>query len=108
MKRNINILLPAAFWIVISGVLASCHSDKDAIIKADLSTKAESEKDFAGVLYTVENGMVTLEGACPSGKSKDAVEKTTKGLYGVKQVVNHIVIAPVVIGTDELLKKRVD
>jgi len=37
-----------------------------------------------------------------------SVESTAKGLYGVKSVINNIVIAPVVIGTDHLLKQGVD
>jgi hypothetical protein len=88
-------------------MLQSCGgNDKD--IKADLATKAEEQKDFAGVNFTVSNHVVTLSGNCPTLKSKSSVETTTKGIYGVKQVVNNIQVAPVVIGTDQLLKKGID
>jgi hypothetical protein len=45
-----------ALFATILGVLVmlqSC-SPKDTTIKADLATKAKSDKDFAGVIFTVE------------------------------------------------------
>lgn len=88
-------------------LLAGC-SPKDTTIKADLVTKAKSDKDFAGVRLTVDKGIVTLNGECATEKSKSTVETTVKGVYGVKNVVNNITIAPVVIGTDQQLKQGVD
>jgi osmotically-inducible protein OsmY len=105
MKRNSNLLL--MLFIVLVTVLASCHA-KDNTIKADLATRAKEEKDFAGVTFIVEDGIVTLNGECPTEKSKGTVEKTVKDLYGVKNVVNNIRIAPVVIGVDQQLKESVD
>jgi osmotically-inducible protein OsmY len=99
-------------WLlaVLIPILASCSSpDKqDKSIKADLTVKAEKKQDFAGVIFTVEKGIVTLSGQCPTDKSKTSVEGTVKKLYGVKDVVNNITIAPVVIGTDQGLKHQVD
>jgi hypothetical protein len=88
--------------------LASCSQNKDATVKADLTTKAKTEKDFAGVRFTVENGIVTLNGQCATEKARSSVYAKVEGLYGVERVINNISIGPVVIGTDELLKQGVD
>src|ERR1700709_661922 len=98
---NANMKSQLLFLITIfQGVmlLQSC-SPQDTTIKADLVTKAKSDKDFAGVRFTVDKGIVTLKGECATEKSKSTVETTVKGVYGVKNVVNDIAIAPVVIGT---------
>ncbi|HEX8358176.1 MAG TPA: BON domain-containing protein, partial [Segetibacter sp.] len=94
MKRNTNVLLSG--FLVMGMALTAC-ADLDTTIKADLSTKALAEKDFAGVRFTVDNHVVTLSGECPTEKSKSTVEAKAKGLYGVENVVNNITIAPVVI-----------
>ena len=107
MKRNIELLQVLLIAVLIT-IAISCSRNKDAVIKADLATKAKSERDFAGVRFTVEQGIVTLSGECATETSKGSVESTAKGLYGVKSVINNIVIAPVVIGTDHLLKQGVD
>lgn len=109
IKNNRNLL---QLWliaiVIVNAMIVGCTQNKDDSIKADLATKAMSEKDFQGVRFTVENGVVTFSGECPTEKSKGAVEEKAKKLYGVKSVVNNITIAPVVIGTDEVLKQRVD
>jgi osmotically-inducible protein OsmY len=93
--------------VSVVNCLISCHA-KDNTIKADLASRAKEEKDFAGVTFIVENGVVTLNGECPTEKSKSTVEKAVKDLYGVKNVVDNIRIAPVVIGVDQPLKESVD
>jgi osmotically-inducible protein OsmY len=107
MKKKFNYVLPMLFVVLTMGVV-SCSTNRDAVIKADLSTKAKEEKDFAAVRFRVESEIVTLSGECATEKSRSTVEATAKGLYGVKDVVNNIIIAPVVIGTDHLLKLAVD
>ena len=95
---------------LLASTMSGCgsKSGKDRSVKADLLTKAESEKDFTGVRFTVENGIVQLSGQCTTEKARALVEKKVKDLYGVKAVVNNITIGPVVIGTDQLLKQGVD
>ncbi|WP_165958164.1 BON domain-containing protein [Segetibacter sp. 3557_3] len=89
--------------------LPSCSSaDKDKTIKADLTTKAKTTTEFAGVVFRLENGTVILSGDCPKEKAKSTVESTVKQLYGVKGMVSNIQVAPVVLGTDQLLKLAVD
>jgi osmotically-inducible protein OsmY len=90
-----------------SFMFSNCQNG-DADIKGDLATKAEQEKNFAGVRFTVENGIVILTGECPTEKVRGEVESKVKGIYGVKKVINSIQIAPVVIGTDYDLKHSVD
>lgn len=94
--------------IFLSAILLQSCTAKDTTIKADLVAKAKSEKDFAGVRFTVDKGIVTLSGECATEKSKSTVETTVRGTYGVKEVVNNISIAPVVIGTDQQLKQGID
>jgi len=107
MKKLKNIKASALGLLQVVFLLGSC-TPADSTIKADLVTKAKSEKDFAGVRMRVDKGTVTLNGECATEKSKSTVETTVKGVYGVKNVVNNIAIAPVVIGTDQLLKQGVD
>jgi hyperosmotically inducible periplasmic protein len=107
MKKTRTILL--TFFSVLIFVLSSCSQEnKDTTVKADLSTKAKTEKDFLGVRFVVENGLVTLNGNCPTDKARSHVESTVKAVYGVRGVINNITIAPVTLGTDELLKQGVD
>lgn len=107
MKREQNkfIFTIVVFQLII--LLAGC-SPADTTIKTDLVTKAKSEKDFAGVRFTIDRGVVTLAGDCATEKSKNTVETTVKGVYGVKSIINNITIAPVVIGVDQQLKQGVD
>jgi hyperosmotically inducible protein len=106
MKRTKYQLLFSVIMLVVA-LLPGC-APKDTTIKADLVTKAKSEKDFAGVRIVVDKGVVTLNGECATEKSKSTVETTVKGVYGVKDVVDNISVAPVVIGTDQQLKQGVD
>lgn len=94
--------------IFLAAILLQSCTAKDTTIKADLVAKAKSEKDFAGVRFTVDKGIVTLGGECATEKSKSTVETTVRGTYGVKDVVNNISIAPVVIGIDQQLKQGID
>ncbi|GAB3172197.1 hypothetical protein GCM10027291_26560 [Telluribacter humicola] len=58
--------------------------------------------------FIVEEGIVTINGICPSDKARQTVEDAVKGVHGVKDIVSHISIGPVVIGTDHQLKTSVD
>jgi hypothetical protein len=90
-------------------LVSSCTQEyQDKGTKADLTTKAKSELDFVGVHFTVTNGVITLTGNCPTPKAKAEVEKTAAAIAGVKQVVNQITIAPVVISSDRPLQQKVD
>jgi hypothetical protein len=91
-----------------AGLLACSQAKLDKEIKADLVTKAKTDVNFAGVSYTVDEGVVTLTGACSSAKAKSEAEKTVKSINIVKSVNNQIVIAPVIMNADFPLKQSVD
>ncbi|WP_345951904.1 BON domain-containing protein [Mucilaginibacter sp. PAMB04274] len=80
----------------------------DKEIKADLVTKAKTDVSFAGVSYSVEKGVVTLTGACATRKAKSEVEKTVKSIHLIKGLHNQLVVAPVILNNDFLLKQAVD
>ena len=81
---------------ISSFVFTNCQN-KDVDVKGDLSTKAEQDKNFAGVRFTVEKGIVKLTGECSTDKARTEVETKAKSIYGVKEVINSIKIGPVVI-----------
>jgi len=90
-------------------VVCGCtQQHNDVEIKKDLTAKAKNNKEFIGVRFIVDDGIVTLSGVCPTEKERNKVVSKVKGTYAVKEVINHISIAPVVIGTDEQLKQGVD
>jgi osmotically-inducible protein OsmY len=100
MKKILAILM------VTAGAWTSCTSDRE--IKADITVKAGTAVEFAGVSYTVKDQLVILTGTCPSYFSKQKVLQTIKSIGVVKGVEDHIVIAPVMFTTDLPLKQHVD
>lgn len=110
MKQRWNrIIILMSFYALLLLALNSCSQQhKDEEIKRDLTAKAKNYKEFAGVHFVVHDGIVSLSGECPTENWKSVVETKVKGVYAVKGVINHITIAPVIIGTDDQLKQSVD
>lgn len=105
LRFNLNKYL----FLVLVAIFASCsQANQDKEIKADIATKAKDELNFAAVNYTVEDGIVTLTGKCPSEKSKNEAEQTVKGINIVKGIINKIEVAPVELNADLTLKQAVD
>ena len=97
------------FICLLNFLIISCSQQEiDKETKADITTKAKTDISFAGVNYTVADGVVYLSGKCPTDKAKTSVEGTVKDIAGVKNVVNTISIAPVVLTSDYALKQSVD
>jgi hyperosmotically inducible protein len=99
----------AILFLLLVAFCSSCskaHQDKE--IKADLTAKAKGQLDFADVSYTVQDAIVTLTGKCSTEKSKNGAEQMVKSINIVKGIVNKIVIAPVLINDDTMLKQTVD
>jgi hyperosmotically inducible protein len=94
--------------LTVWGFTSCSQLSKDKEIKADIATKTKTDLNFAGVNYTVEKGMVTLTGKCPSEKSKAEAEQTIKGINIIKGINNQVMIAPVTITADLPLKQAVD
>lgn len=81
---------------------------KDSDIKQMLVSGSKTEAAFAGVNYSIEDGVVTLMGSVPSDKERGKVEERVKHTSGVKEVVNHLTVSPVVLDGDFPLKQSVD
>jgi len=100
-------LASIVYLLVIA--LCSCSQEyKDKEIKKDLTSKVKNEKEFIGVRFVVNDGIVSLSGECPTPEARSKVESKVRSMYAVKGVLNNITIAPVVIGTDQQLKQSVD
>lgn len=102
--KGTKILSVLGLMIAIS--LSGCTTDRD--IKADIATKAKSDVNFANVVYRVDQGKVTLSGNCVSTASKQYVENKIKGIKVVKSISNYILVAPVALKNDPILKQSVD
>lgn len=89
-------------------MLGCSQEKKDRDIKADITTKAKSEVAFAGLSYTVDEGIVHVTGQCPGLKQKTEALTTIRGIAGVKGVVDSISIAPVMLDDRFSLKRSVD
>jgi osmotically-inducible protein OsmY len=89
-------------------ITACSQQQKDKGIKQMIATAAKEEVAFTGVNYSVEKGLVTLSGICPTEQEKAKVESKVKQTAGVKEVMNLITIAPVVLDGSHLLKRSVD
>ena len=89
--------------------ISGCSQEiKDMDIKSEITVKAKEEPAFAGVSFIVHNGVVTLSGNCPAEKSKDKVKETILIVPGVKNIVDHISVSPVILNSDYLFKLSVD
>src|SRR5688500_16139939 len=94
------------FLVFICTLLWSCSQQtKDKDIKQMLVTKAKEEIAFAAVNYSIDKGVVALTGTCATDKERQQVEQEVKQTPGVKQVVNNILVAPVILDGEHLLKQ---
>jgi osmotically-inducible protein OsmY len=99
----------ALYTVMTAMIFSNCTTeDKDVSVKKDLAAKVKAEIDFVGVRFTINDGIVTLNGVCATRSALDAVHHKVKNLYGVNDVVNNLQIADVVIGKDWMLKRGVD
>lgn len=88
-------------------LLISCKpNDKD--IKKAIAVGAREQLNFGGINYTVNKGVVPLTGDCPSEGMKNKLVKSLQSSPGVKQVIDRIVVGPVLLDTDFVLKQKVD
>jgi hyperosmotically inducible protein len=99
MKKVICVIVIVAFF--------GC-TQKDNDIKKSIAAKAKEELMFAGVDYRVRSGIVTLSGNSPSEELKNKLINSLKSTGGVKKVVDSIVVSPVVLDDDFILKQKVD
>lgn len=66
----------------------------DAAIQAEISKRITANPSFAtqAITTTVSSGKVILVGNVPSNELKDSIEKLVRGVKGVKEVSNQIVV----------------
>ena len=105
-------LLPAMITAFL--LLPSCKP-KDSDIQASIETMKKATPEMAGVMASVNDGIVTLTGECKDDAAKTVSEKTVGAVKGVKQVIDNCTLtpppppppAPVVIAPDDPLSKEV-
>jgi hypothetical protein len=74
-------------------VFVSCNNETDDKKIQDNITKIlQDNKNYAGVISSVENGVVTLTGMCEGDNCADTIEKKILDVNGVNKVENNIVI----------------
>lgn len=78
--------------------LAGCQaSDKE--IRADIAGKAQQDLDFAGLHYTVKNGVVQFTGRVHSEKAYAKIQQIIQSIHVIKEAKYNVLIAPVVLDT---------
>lgn len=99
-------------WFILNlGLLAvqGCSQQSlDKEIKADITSKAKEDINFAGVMFVVEKGRVTLSGSCPTAKSREMVKQKLRTIHVVDSVEDHLILAPVTLGPSFAIKQEVD
>lgn len=83
--------------------------EKDATVKTRVEEKLQVNQETAGTMVSVNDGVATLSGEVSTENGKLESENITKGVKGVKSVVNNltvtpaVVTAPVTVAADESL-----
>lgn len=94
-------------WAILT--LAGCDQrTEDQSIKADITVKAKEDVNFAGVKYTVDQGVVNLFGSCATPKSKALVLQKLRSIHVIDSIADHLQIAPVQLGPSFSLRQEVD
>lgn len=86
---------------------AACQTS-DTEIRADIACKAQQDLNFAGLQYTVQNGVVDFTGQCPSQKALTKIRQTIENIHVIKTVRYHVGISPILLDTLTPLKLQVD
>lgn len=96
-----------AVFLLCTIALCSC-TPKDSDIKESIAVNAKEQLMFAGINYSVSHGVVTLTGKSVSQELKQKVIQFIQALGGVKQVIDKVGVAPVVLDSNFILKQKVD
>lgn len=92
-----------AFYIC----LTAC-TDNDKEIRQHIAGIAQTDLNFAGLSYTVANGVVTIHGKCPSNYALGDVQHTLKNIHLIKAIDSDIIIAPVLLDENTPVRQKVD
>jgi hyperosmotically inducible protein len=96
------------YWLPLWLILGCSQAEKDKDIKGMITMAARQEAAFAGVRYTVRDGVVVLGGLCPTKRAEEEVLLQVRNTAGVKDVRNGIRVAPVMLDSDFSLRKTAD
>ena len=95
------------YMLILMVAFCGCKTpDKD--IHADIAGKAKEDLNFAGLQYTVDNGVVTITCNCPSSSAFEKVKKTMSNIHVTKAVNYDVTIAPVLMDVSTPVKNKVD
>jgi 6-phosphofructokinase len=90
-------------------VLGGCSQyERDRQIKADITIKAKNDVNFAGLQYTVKDGIVRLTGKCPNEKSHLLVKQLLQSIHVIDSIDDQVKIMPVELGAHFAIKLSVD
>jgi hypothetical protein len=101
-------------WKILGMCLAipfigSCSQQAiDQEIKADVTIKAKDDVNFAGIHFFVKNGVVSLFGSCPTSKSRELIKQKLGTIHVIDSLEDHLVIAPVTLGSSFVLRQQAD
>jgi osmotically-inducible protein OsmY len=114
LNTNLRFLL---MILALAGfTLISCKGKQtDAEIQASINEKIAQNDEMKGLTASVNNGVVSLSGECPTDECRKECADEVKKINGVKDVQNNISVAsvaappaPVDIAADETLKASVN
>ncbi len=95
--------------ICMMAMAMGCNQgSQDRDIRGAIAAKTKTDIHFAGVQYTVKDGVVTLVGTCPTLKAKEQVLKTLRGIRVIKDVKDELRIAPLVLDSTLVFRQAVD
>ena len=94
MKSKIAALLLALSVLAFTSLAKQDLPLTDNVIADQVKIKLAGDSYVKGgaLEVDVKNGVATLSGAVETTKQKERAEKLTKGVKGVKQVVNRITL----------------
>jgi hypothetical protein len=78
--------------IVVSTLLLPSCKPKDSDIQESIEASKKATPEMAGVMVSVNDGILTLTGECRDDAAKAVSEKTISMIKGVKQVVDNCTI----------------
>jgi len=108
-KTKLGAIIKQIWATVLFIAITSCGQDKrDQRIKADIYSKAKDDVNFAGVAYSVTDGIVKLSGSCASKDSRESVLRTVKSIQIIDSVENRLSISAVTLPKHYAVKRRLD
>ena len=115
MKSISSIVQSIVVTLAFSGImLVSCKGKQtDAEIQSSVNEKIASNNEMKGLNASVKDGVVTLNGECPTEECRKDCADAIKNVKGVKDVENNIRVAsisapaPVEVSSDETLRSSV-